>query len=538
MVRLVWMEAWIRVMGWLVALVGLGLMGDWLFDWPVWGRRLAWVVYAGVGVGAILRFGIRPWRRIPAGDRLALYMERREPGLRSRLISAVQLGRSSDETRAGAAEAYIQRLIGEAERAVSALDLGRLVPADGLRLAFRRVAPLVLVAVVVMWLGGATSAVLVRRALGGNVPLPRQTKIVEVTGERVLGRGDDLMIMARVEGLIPKEGQLVVRHAAGRVQRLVMEAEEARSGKFGRLLANLTSDFRYRVRVHDAESEEFAVEVLPRPVVTNLDLTLELPKYTGLAPRRVALGELTLLLGSRLRVDGTVGQPLERASVRMDGVETQWVATVNPAQRDQFRVDLPVDDARWTGFSVQLLDSRGIASLDPAVYAVSVVEDQPPTVRVVLPARREELVTTRGSVLVAFDAKDDFGLARLRLMYQAAASTHANSAPTAIELDLDGATTNAVRRRFEWKLSDVRPVVQEGAFLEFWVEALDRREQGGPGVGRSERYLARVVSEAEKRSDLLTRAGDAIGRLGDVAQGQERLNDSLGRIIMEKAAPR
>ncbi len=147
-------------------------------------------------------------------------------------------------------------------------------------------------------------------------------------------------------------------------------------------------------------------------------------------------------------------------------------------------------------------------------------------------------MTSRGSVLVAFDAKDDFGLARLRLMYQAAASTNAPSEPAAIELDLDGATTNAVRRRFEWKLSDIRPAVQEGAFLEFWVEAMDRREQGGPGVGRSERYLARVVSEAEKRSDLLTRAGDAIGRLGDVAQGQERLNDSLGRIILEKAPPR
>jgi hypothetical protein len=346
------------------------------------------------------------------------------------------------------------------------------------------------------------------------------------------------MITVRVEGVMPKEGQLVLRHASGRVQKLAMESDEQQLGGYRRLLVNLSSDVGYRVRVNDAESEEFAVEVLPRPVVTNLDLTLELPKYTGLPARQVAPGELTLLLGSRLRVVGTVGQPLERAWVRMDGLETQWVATVSASRRDQFRADLPVDDARWTGFSVQLVDTRGITSLDPAVYAVSVVEDQPPVVRVVLPARREELVTPRGSVLVAFDAKDDFGLAGLRLMYQAAASTNAVSEPKAIELELDGATTNAVRRRFEWKLSEIRPAVQEGAFLEFWVEAMDRREQGGPGVGRSERYLARVVSEAEKRSDLLTRAGDAIGRLGDVAQGQERLNDSLGRIILEKAAPR
>lgn len=74
--------------------------------------------------------------------------------------------------------------------------------------------------------------------------------------------------------------------------------------------------------------------------------------------------------------------------------------------------------------------------------------------------------------------------------------------------------------------------------VEFWVEATDRRQDGGPGVGRSERYLLRIVTEAEKRADLLSRAGDAIGRLGDVALGQERLNETLGRIILEKPSPR
>lgn len=540
MVRLVWMEACIRFALSLLAALVVGLLADWFFDWPRWGRILAWVGYAGVGGWALWRHGIVPWRRIPAGDQLALYMERREPELRSRLISAVQLGRlgTKAEGTGPETEAYVHRLVVETERVASEMDVARLVPIAGLKRSIKRFVPILLVAVGGLWLGGARSEILLRRALGEDVSLPRETRILEVTGGRVLGRGDDLVISARVEGVIPKEGQLILRHASGRVQRMAMESVETRSGTFQRQLANLTSDFRYRVRIHDAESEEFAVEVLPRPVVTQLELTLEFPKYTALAPRNVAPGELTLLRGSRLRLEGTASQPLDQATVRLDGLETNRLATVGTTRRDRFRVDLPVDDPGWTGFSVQLLDARGISSLDPAVYAVSVVEDQAPTVRVVLPARREELVTARGSVLISFEAKDDFGLARLRLMHQAAASTNAAVEPTAIELDLAGEATNVVRRRFEWKLADVRPAVQDGAFLEFWIEAMDRRDQGGPGVGRSERYLARVVSEAEKRSDLLTRAGDAIGRLGDVAQGQERLNDSLGRIILEKASPR
>ncbi|MGE4180697.1 MAG: DUF4175 family protein [Limisphaerales bacterium] len=530
--------------------IGLGLWGDWVFDWPRWVRLSMGCVYAGVGLWAGHRHLYLPWRKVPAGDRLALAMERRDPGLRSRLVSAVQLGRSrgDGEGREGPAnpagpegaqsEAFVRRLILEAEGLATGLDLGRLVPPDGVWRAIRRVVPFVAVLLLALGLGGETARILVRRALGENVALPRETQLVEVTGGAELARGDDFLVSARVQGVMPKEGQLFVRQASGRIQRMAMEPAESGRGEYRRLLANLTSDFQYWVRIHDSESAVFDVQVLPRPVVTNLSLTLEYPRYTGLPAREVVPGELTLLRGGRLRLEGWVSQPITSAVVRLEGVETQKVAKVSAGGGGRFQADMEVEDPRWTGFSVSLVDTKGIASRDPAVYAVNVVEDQPPVVRVVLPARREELVTPRGTVLIAFEASDDYGLARLRVLHQPAATTNTVVDPTAIELELGEAPSSEVRRRFEWRIADIRPLVEEGAFLEFWVEAMDRREAGGPGVGRSERYLARVVSEAEKRWDLLTRAGDAIGRLGDVAQGQERLNDSLGRIILEKVPPR
>ncbi|MDB6034026.1 MAG: hypothetical protein JWM16_4364, partial [Verrucomicrobiales bacterium] len=57
----------------------------------------------------------------------------------------------------------------------------------------------------------------------------------------------------------------------------------------------------------------------------------------------------------------------------------------------------------------------------------------------------------------------------------------------------------------------------------------------GPGIGRSEHQLAKVVSESEKRADLLNRAGDYLGSINDVATDQEKLNRSLGTIIREKS---
>ena len=64
--------------------------------------------------------------------------------------------------------------------------------------------------------------------------------------------------------------------------------------------------------------------------------------------------------------------------------------------------------------------------------------------------------------------------------------------------------------------------------------AEDNNDATGPGIGSTEHQMAKVVSEAEKRADLLNRAGDYLGSISDVAADQEKLNRDLGRIIRAK----
>ena len=54
-------------------------------------------------------------------------------------------------------------------------------------------------------------------------------------------------------------------------------------------------------------------------------------------------------------------------------------------------------------------------------------------------------------------------------------------------------------------------------------------------MGSTDHQLAKVVTDAEKRADLLNRAGDYLGSISDVAADQERLNRNLGQIIRTKA---
>ncbi len=529
LVRLALAEGALWILLTLAVALGVVMLADWWFELPRPARVAALVLIAVATLAVAWRRLLQPILRVPSRDGLALFVERRRPELRSRLISALQLSRATPESPE--AEAFTRRLVEDADEATRAVQPAELIPAGRLARAAKIVVPaLVLLAIVFGW-SWPDSGVLLRRAWLEELAVPRKTRIVEVTGSRTLGRGDDLVVSVRAEGVLPRAGELTIRHSSGRAQTLAMDQAPGERGRYERVLGNLPTSFRYRVRVNDALSEEFTVEVLPRPVVTNLVLTLALPEYTGLPARQIAPGELVVLRGSRLTVEGIASQPLREGRIRLGGVEGDVDLAIDPADPQRFRADLIAEDPAWNSFTIELVDRMGITSRDSALHAVQVVSDRAPRVRITAPSRREELATVRGMVLVGFEAVDDFGIRALRLRHRPAGAT--NEAAT-IELDLEGAIAQEVRRRFEWDLSRREPPMTEGELVEFWVEAEDRNDEDGPGIGISDRYLVRVVTEAEKRADLLARAGDAIGRLGDVAAGQERLNQTLGNIILAR----
>ena len=71
-----------------------------------------------------------------------------------------------------------------------------------------------------------------------------------------------------------------------------------------------------------------------------------------------------------------------------------------------------------SGFQLDMLDTEGMESRDNAVYRVDVIPDKVPVVRLTYPDRKEELITRHATMLIAFDAVDDFEIARIRLKYK------------------------------------------------------------------------------------------------------------------------
>jgi hypothetical protein len=282
--------------------------------------------------------------------------------------------------------------------------------------------------------------------------------------------------------------------------------------------------------------------VLNPPVVTRLECAQVYPAYTHLGTVGRSLGDLSILSGSKLILKVTANNPIQAGSPDnvVHLVNPEALAdvrlSVDPKDARQLSAEVPVP-AKTSGFSILMRDANGLKSRDPAVYRIDLVADKDPTVRVNFPERKEELVTRVATLDVGFDAADDFGIARLALKYKI------EDGPEQ-EIVIDAARPGdpqpkRLHAHYTWGISKLTPrsttqPTLEGSNIEYWLEVQDNNDVTGPGVGTSEHFSARVVSEAEKKAELLARIGASIQDVERGAEDEDRLRKGLGDLLREK----
>lgn len=511
-----------------IELLALAMFLDWWLDLP-WGvRLLSLIAQLGVFTYILLRFVVAPLLRQPDEDQLALMVEKAQPGFRSRLIAAVQLVRAG-AVPPGASMSLVGALVEETETFARPSDFRQIVSTDRLK-KFGLIALFVsLIALLGFSYGRDTCPDLLKRVFLSTVPVPRKTRVIVPEGDKTIGRGDNVRLEAWVRGIIPADGKVEVKYRNRRGQEFSLEQDRDDRTHFGRTIENVQDTFTYRIHLNDGSSETYEVKTIPRPTVATVECDQEFPAYTKLKPMRRSLGDLSLLAGSRLKIKVTATKDIQSAAIKLVGPDQELPMQLHSQKARELTGEFVVPAKGMNGFSIQMLDTEGMESKDSAVYRVEIIPDKVPVVRITYPERKEELITRQATMIVGLEAGDDFAISKMRLRYKV--DTVDDGAEKVVPLDLEGQTPERVRRRHEWKIGEFSPPLSEGSSIEYWIEAEDNNDATGPGLGASEHQLAKVVSEAEKRADLLNRAGDYLGNISDVATDQEKLNRNLGAII-------
>ncbi len=514
-----------------LSLVLAGMLLDWIFEFDIKVRALLLLVYI-TSFGLLLYFGIvKHFIFKPDIEDLALMVEKSFPVFRSRLISSVQFLKT-DQTENGIAKILIDRLIQETESLARPLDFSKIIDKKPLKRILIVSGLVFILAIIAFYQTREISVVLLRRVLLSSVDVPRKTRVEVITGNKTVGRGDSIIIQARASGIIPEKGDLFIYYDSGRTTQYLLESETSDKSLFSLKLDNLQESFGYRVKLFDGTSKRFRIDVITRPEVAFIECVQQYPEYTGLGEVNRNLGDLGLLAGSNLKLKITSTKPVKSGKIYLSGLEKDVPLRLDNYSNNVLFGSFEIPPTKLNGFSVYLTDHYGVSSKDPALYKIDIIPDKPPAVKIIYPERKEELYTRLARILIGFEASDDFGLSAIKLHYKI--DTLNNGEERIIELDLNNEKPKSLRRRFEWELLKIEPPPAEGSTIEYWIEAVDLNNKTGPGIGVSERYLAKIVSEAEKRADLMNRISEYIGNLGEVANEQERLSQTIGEIILQK----
>jgi hypothetical protein len=257
--------------------------------------------------------------------------------------------------------------------------------------------------------------------------------------------------------------------------------------------------------------------------------TQSYPQFTHLSPTEHAPGDLALFPGAQLALKFVSTNPLAAAELRFVGDERTVALQVDAADPHIATTEFAVPAKNLSGFTVSLTDTEQMSSKDPAVYRVSLLTDRPPEIRITYPKRADELVTRRARLLVRFEASDRFGIASAKLRYLRESGSGGE-----LPIEIEPGAPKSVVGSLEWDLTKLEPRLTEGETVSYWLEASDQNSSR-PNVGESDRLQIKVVSPDEKRADLLGRASDTLGGVGESTGDQEQLNRKLESIIRKGA---
>jgi hypothetical protein len=552
------------VLGWAL---GTFLL-DRFLDLP-FGFRL--VLLFGGAAGLILaaaRLIGRPLARVASDDAVALEVERAHPELRDELISAVQLSRLSPERQSFHSRALVRRVIEDAEREASRIDFERV--ASGRDLArFGFFAALLTALVLVLGASRPREARIwfERSVLLSDVPWPRSVELEVQVPERVIARGDDVVVTARVLRGRPSRAVVIPEFPSGaRSDEIAMV--QTPSG-FRAVFENVDEPFSFVVEGGDYRSQRFSIEVRSRPKIEGVEVFLEYPKYIGLEspgePQKD--GNLKVPAGTRVRFTARASEPLSEAEVRF--AEPRAVELVRPAavaaDGRAIAGEFVVRDS--TAWSFRLVSKDGFESPMAAQYTIRAVPDRVPEVRVMKPGRNKD-VARGGVVPIEVEVRDDYRPLAAALVYEIAprggeaglsgappaAPPPAGAAPAGTGLvppreekrvalaGLPLADPEAHQARLEASFPLAPLGLQPNDRVTWWIEAVDNRAPTPDttsvppeGRGRSERFQLRVVSDDEVARAQQARLKRLRDDLAEIGKKEKALRDDMEALAAEIA---
>ncbi len=506
-----------------------------------------------IAVAAAVAFWklLKPISTLPGNDALVYEIEKGNRSLGESLISSIELSRAENLESIGVSEQLASATINKGLDDVKELDFSNIIDKSGytrnLGILGAGIAALAMLGIGITQ-SDFLSTWFNRNVLLGDAQWPQGTYL------EIVGAQDGNISLPR--GVNHRQLVNVTEASTNRDVSLNLELESPDgsrtiysmkpTGKLdGRqhsfLFNNLSSAFRFRATGGDDVTEWVKVSLVEPPAIVDLEITAHLPEYTGAAPLGLkGDGPHPLLVGTWLDIRANSNKPLASATLKSGKSVYQMALsedgnsfTATPGKTEEL-VAGP--------YEFELLDEGNLGNARKSKFTVTIKEDQVPRIRAEL-LGISGLVSTRAILPTEFQVVDDFGLTDI--MFSASWKPEENdekpdpeeTGQTMLIDSLESHKDQSWTAAESAAAFDLLPLkLTPGTSLKLAVISHDNQPEQA-GVGKSQEFLLRVVTDEKLRGDLLRREDEQRKAFEQAYAMQLSLSSELEALSISRPQP-
>jgi hypothetical protein len=492
------------------------------------------LVFLSAGLAAVgyaaFRHVVYPLKTKIVEDDIALALERQFPQYKDRLISVIQLSRDPGGEKFNS-PVMLDALKKETLELSGRMDFHSVLMPAG---AVRFFAVSVVAALAIVGYGAAypqNARIWFNRILGGSARWPKSTFITVENFKRVVAKGDDVSIVARIGGKIPSRVQIhyTLKDTGERIERM---ARVPNTDQFKFDFPKIADSLDFYVTGGGDETDRFSIEALTPPAIERIRVWYKFPAYTRLkdteASRPEEGGNVKAPLGTEVTILATANVPLEGARLHVGrrGAEQTFPAAVTKDESGTPAVRCSLVVQGDSEYSIGLRAVNTLENRDPIRYDIRALIDAAPVLKVIEPGA-DKLVTVRAVMPIVVVASDDYGLSRLEMVYKFLNKEGPEMAVQLVQ-GLDETTQKKAQSDYRFEIAGVG--AKEGDVIVYFFRAADNNLVPGPNVTTSRPFHFTVVAQNELEQRLEEKIMSLKGDLEGHAKRQDEIKNSTQKL--------
>ena len=480
---------------WLIAsLVGIALMGaNKLWGW---GPPLAVALLCGATVLATVVTIYKTRHMQPDYKAAARNIEQQHPEARALLLAAIEQEPEGPDGQLG----YLQEsVIGEALKHGAKHDwLQSVAPRKLMLVKCGQIASLLLLLFVMSRVTPPAVFVFTGK---GPAPARRGYDVTVTPGDASAELGTPVVILARFDGIVPPEANLLFGEAGAEPQRIVL-SKNLQDPVFGGIITEVNSDLLYHIEYAAKRTRDYRISIYEHPTLTRADAKIIYPSFTRL-PEKVIRDtrQVSAVEGSQISLTFILNKAVTTARlVPKEGSALDL--TVDSEHPNVYTTSITATENRR--YELHLSDARGLANKMPQRFVIDVHKNLPPELKPVFP-NRDVVASPLEELNLEAEVSDDYGVTGYGLSY-ALAGAPSEDLTLAQSMVLD--EKQLIQHLLAMEELDARP--DQLLTYAFWAD--DVGSDGRPRRTFSDMYFAEV------------RHFEEIFRQSQASQSQQRQN--------------